>query len=118
MPPRGWRLRAQDMVDEAELILDHVRGRDAAAFLEDKVLQAAVLYRLAVIGEAVAHIPTGVRDRHPEIPWRQIRDMRNVLTHAYFGVDLSRVWSVVDGHLATLVTQMRAIIEHEAGPEA
>ena len=115
MPPkRDWRLRVADIVQQAELLLSHTEGVDWARFESDDILQGNVLYRLSVIGEAVASIPDEVRLLYPEVPWRDIRNMRNVITHVYFGVDLARVWDVVETDLPVLLAKVRAVQTDEA----
>jgi uncharacterized protein with HEPN domain len=59
------------------------------------MVQDAVIRNLEVIGEAVKNLSSDFRRLHPEIPWRSITALRNVLIHEYFGVDLEIVWRVV-----------------------
>jgi uncharacterized protein with HEPN domain len=66
------------------------------------MIQDAVIRNLEVIGEAVKHLPPDLRRRHPEVPWRSITALRNVLIHEYFGVDLEIVWRVVQRRLPAL----------------
>ena len=66
------------------------------AFFSSKMVQDAVLRNLEVIGEAVKGLDDETRNRAPEVPWRRVAGMRDVLIHHYFGVDLDVVWRVVE----------------------
>lgn len=91
MPRREWLDRVEDMLQQVALLRDHTTGVTRDEFLRDAVLQGDVLHRITILGEAAGAIPVEVRDRCPEIPWRDIRNMRNVVVHVYFGIDLDRV---------------------------
>lgn len=58
------------------------------------MMRSAVAQKLAVIGEAAARLPDPFKRDHPEVPWPQIAAFRNVLVHAYFGIDWDEVWRV------------------------
>jgi uncharacterized protein with HEPN domain len=66
---------------------------DYEAFVANPMVQFAVTRCLEVIGEAARHVPPDVQARCPEVAWRQMNDMRNVLIHAYASVDLGLVWN-------------------------
>ena len=80
------------------------------AFFEDSMVQDAVIRNLEVIGEAVRGLPPELKHRHPEIPWRSITALRNVLIHEYFGVDLEIVWRVVQRRIPTLKRHVEAML--------
>ena len=84
----------QDIRDYASV------GRDG--FMADRMRQDAVIRKLEIIGEAVKHLSDSVRNRRPDIPWKQIAGMRDRLTHGYFGVDLALVWRVLERDLPSL----------------
>jgi len=79
---------------------DTAGGRDA--FLADRKTQDAVIRNLEVIGEAAKNLSASLTDDHPDIPWKQIAGMRDVLIHHYFGVKLETVWEVVVKDLPAL----------------
>jgi uncharacterized protein with HEPN domain len=113
VPPRDWPVRVRDILDAVETIQLYTTGVGYAEFCSDRRTIDAVLYRIGIIGEAVSQIPDEVKARHSSIPWRDIRNMRNVLTHVYFGVDLHRVWDVIENRLDPLVKQLRQLLEDE-----
>jgi uncharacterized protein with HEPN domain len=73
-----------------------------ARFLKDEMVQDGVLRNLEVIGEAVKRVDAAYRDAHPEIPWRVLAGLRDVLIHQYEGVHLEKVWGAVERDLPRL----------------
>jgi uncharacterized protein with HEPN domain len=73
-----------------------------AEFMNNFMIQDAVMRNLEIIGEAAKKISIEMKDSIPQIPWKQIAGMRDKLIHDYFGVDLISVWSVVDSDLSVL----------------
>ncbi len=70
-----------------------------------------MVWHIQIIGEAARALSPELRDRHPEVPWLDIMDMRNVLVHEYFGIDLDIVWRVIDRELPNLKRKVKAILE-------
>jgi len=68
--------------------------RSKDEFLADSQLTSAVIRQLEIIGEATKRLSIGFRDAHPELPWKDMAGMRDVLIHAYDEVDLDLVWDV------------------------
>ncbi len=71
-------------------------------FFQDEIVQDAVLRNLEVIGEAGKRLDDAYREPHPEIPWRALAGLRDVLIHQHEGADLERVWAIVEGDLPRL----------------
>lgn len=83
-----------------------VRGRSRDDFSADKRTQQAVIMSLVIIGEAASRTierHADFAERHPEIPWRSMRGMRNRIAHGYFDVDLDVVWATVQTALPQLL---------------
>jgi uncharacterized protein with HEPN domain len=99
----------QHVLDALERIQRYtVDGREA--FLASSLVSDAVVRNLEVVGEAVKQLPPEVRDLAPEVPWRRIAGMRDVLIHEYFGVDLEVVWRVVEVELPLLRDAVRRVL--------
>jgi len=78
----------REILREIELILGFIEGKTRTDFDSDLMLQRAVLHSLVIIGEATSRLSEEFRSRHSNIPWKDIRAMRNILVHSYFAVDL------------------------------
>jgi len=83
------------------------------SFLKDEVLPAAVLHHLTVIGEAVSRLSDELRERHPEVPWRQIIAVRHRIVHAYFDLDWQILWDAATGDIPELRRQVLNILTTE-----
>ena len=99
------------MLDSIELIEDYTSGKDIGDFISNKQLQDSVIRRIEIIGEAAKNIPESITGEHPEIPWKDIAGMRDVVVHGYFGVDPKMVWKVVERDIPELKTQIEEIIK-------
>lgn len=113
MPPRDWRLRIEDILDAAGRIARYVEGKDLAAFESDDLTLDAVSRCFGIIGEAARHVPDDVLAAHPEIPWAEMRAMRNVVVHQYFGVTNETLWKTAREDLPAIVEPLRRLL---AGP--
>ncbi len=80
-------------------------------FMEDELIQDGVVRNLEIIGEAVKHIPEDVKKNYPDIEWRKIAGLRDILIHAYFGIDLDVVWDVVKNKIPELKEKVENILK-------
>ena len=71
----------------------------------------AIIRNLEIIGEAAGNLPEPVRKGEPEIDWRKITGLRNILIHEYFGINLPIVWDVVKNKLDPLDKACRSLLE-------
>jgi uncharacterized protein with HEPN domain len=102
------------MLEAAQLARQYVQGVSKDEFLTDRRTQQAVVLNLMTIGEAAARVVNECKEfaaAHPEIPWAQMRGMRNRMVHGYFDVDLSIVWDTVQSSLPELDSQLRKVID-------
>lgn len=86
-----------------------VDGLDKHDFLADKRTQQAVIMSFVIIGEAAAKVMDSNAEfveQHPEVPWRNMRGMRNRIAHGYFDIDLDVVWQTVQRNIPDLVRQV------------
>lgn len=97
-------------VQEAILLILKYTSQGSDSFYQDELVQTWVIHHLEIIGEAVRTIPQDFRNLHPEIPWKQMNAMRNILVHLYFEINLDRVWAVVEQDLPDLKSSVDAIL--------
>ena len=111
MSPRTWQDRLRDILEGVEEILAFTAGMDEHSFAADAKTLKAVLADFAIIGEAATHLPEGVMNSHPEVPWRSMRAMRNVVIHAYFHVEPAIVWETIQNDLPGVAARIRSILD-------
>ena len=92
----------EDVLKAMDDALAFVNGMSYDVFVEDRKTVYAVIRALEIIGEATKNIPIPIKARYPEIPWKDMAGMRDKVIHAYFGVDLKRVWSTVNSDIPNI----------------
>ena len=110
MPPRSWRIRIEDILDAIDNIEHYVAGLDFDAFDADRKTVDAVERNLEIIGEATANLPDEVLARWPEVPWRYMKGVRNLLAHEYFGVDVGILWQTIQEDLPAITPLLHRVL--------
>jgi uncharacterized protein with HEPN domain len=103
-------LLLEDIVAAADAVAEFIAGYTAETLASNQLVRSAVVHQLTVIGEAVARLSAAVRDQHPEIPWTDIKGLRNVVVHNYFGIDWAEVWSAASTDVPVLRSQLLEIL--------
>lgn len=85
--PRDYQLYMNDMMRSCEKIVKCTNHLTPETFVQEEVLYDAVLRNLMVIGEAAKNIPAEVKAQYPHIEWKKISGFRDIIIHAYFGID-------------------------------
>ncbi|MFA5020630.1 MAG: DUF86 domain-containing protein [Patescibacteria group bacterium] len=101
----GHILESIQSIDE---YLDHLTFDD---FKKRKVIIDAVIRRFEIMGEAVRQMPIDFKKKYPDVPWRDIADMRNYLIHEYFGVDINEVWRTIKDDLPVFKEKISEILK-------
>ena len=102
-----------DIIKSARMIRDYVSGTTHQDFLANTQLQDSVIRRLEIIGEAAGRVSQQFRDENPDIPWSEMRGMRNWVIHRYDDVDMDVVWETVDQDIPRLIAQLEGLVSEE-----
>ena len=104
------RVYLEDILDAARKAQEFSVGLSLEEFETDEKTVYAVVRALEIVGEAAKQVPSGMRDRAPDIPWRSMTGMRDKLIHAYAGVDLRVVWRTIHDELPGVVAGVESLL--------
>jgi uncharacterized protein with HEPN domain len=102
-PVREWRFYLDDMIGFAEKVIAYTDGLDQEGFVASGLNYDATVRNLELIGEAATNIPDEIRQKYPQIPWRQVVATRNKLIHGYLGIDNETLWSIIQTDVTVLL---------------
>lgn len=97
------------MLDGARKVAVRIQGKSRDEYDASEDLQIILAYLIQTIGEAASRVTAEVRDRHPEIPWKQIVGMRNRIVHDYMNIDADIVWEVATRNIPALIVQLETL---------
>lgn len=107
---RNLRLYLSDILTSISKIERYTKEMSYEQLIADELTLDAVVYNLQIIGEAVKNIPLEVRDRYPQVEWRKIAGLRDIIAHAYFTIDDQIVWDIIQNKLSNLRNDIEQII--------
>lgn len=110
---RNVKLYLHDIHESILAIEDYTKTLSEEDFHLNRQVQDAVIRRFEIIGEAVKNIDKRFRGKYPEVQWKKIAGLRDVLIHGYAGVSLKRVWNAPKNDLPDLKHKLLAIMERE-----
>lgn len=106
-------LSLSDILESINRIDTYIQGVDYDSFLRNQMVIDAVIRNLEIIGEASRNVPNEVKLKYPQIPWRQMTALRNLLIHEYFGVDESIIWEIIRTNLPEIRPHILKVLHEE-----
>ena len=106
----GDRVRLNHIFDAIIEVESYLVNADFDTFLNNSMMRFACIKQMEIIGEASDHISEEIKTQFSEIEWSQIKGMRNVFVHEYFGVDSKLVWEIIKDDLPDLKHKVQSII--------
>lgn len=108
---RDYRLFVKDILDAMEKIEEFVSDMSYEEFINDDKTLSAVIRKFEIIGEATKNLPYEIKEKYPELPWKEMAGMRNRLIHAYFGIDTKLVWDTIHMQLPKIKPELKKILD-------
>jgi uncharacterized protein with HEPN domain len=109
--PRDSKLYLEDIQQAIEKIENYTVEVSLVEIQQNSMLLDAVLYNLEIIGEAAKHLPEDLKAKSPEIEWRKITGLRDIVAHEYFGISKEIIWDILKNKLPGLRDAVTRILE-------
>ena len=103
----------EDMLQSMDRIEEYLSNLDFKKFKQTYLVVDAIIRNFEIIGEASKNIPTDIQEKYPEIPWRKMYGLRNLIAHEYFGIDYEMIWEIARKNLPQNRIDLIEIIRKE-----
>tara|TARA_R110000868_G_scaffold46851_3_gene154381 strand:- start:1518 stop:1889 length:372 start_codon:yes stop_codon:yes gene_type:complete len=110
---REFILYLEDMLQSMHRIEAYIGDLDFRTFKITYMVVDAIVRNFEIIGEASKNIPTEIQEKYPEIPWRKMYGLRNLIAHEYFGIDHEMIWEIAKNNLPQNRIDLQKVIEKE-----
>ena len=101
------------MVESMRRIAEYTKGMDFKKFKMNYMVVDAVVRNFEIIGEASKRVPDSIKEEYPELPWKKMVGMRNLIIHGYFGIDYELIWEISRSNLPLNKLLLEKILENE-----
>ena len=109
--PRDYKVYLEDIVEAIRKIQFFTTGLSIQTFPSDVKTFDAVIRNLEIVGEAIKRVPEEIRLRYPDVEWRKIAGLRDILANEYFGIDIEIIWDVIHNKFQVLEKQIKQMLE-------
>ncbi len=106
---RSDKVYIEDVIASVQIILSYIGDKTEYDFINDMMLQDAIIRRFEIIGEAASKISESVKNQNPHVQWRLMKEMRNKLIHEYFGISAVTIYSTIRLDIPVLLDQLNKI---------
>ena len=106
------KIRLLHILEAMEDIESFVTTINREEFLHNRLVHSAVVRQFEIIGEAAGSLSEETQKRYSQVPWRIMKNFRNVLVHQYFGVDYNEVYTVIESELPSLKSDVKGILNN------
>ncbi len=110
---RSLRLYFDDILISCDKILRYTQGLDYDSFIADELRFDGVIRNLQIIGEAIKQVPPEIKDKYPQVKWRKIAGLRDILVHTYFSLENETIWDIIQNKIIPLKSEVEIIIAQE-----
>jgi uncharacterized protein with HEPN domain len=110
---RQFDFYLEDILKSMLRISEYIDGKKFADFKKNYMIVDAVVRNFEIIGEASRNIPSTIQKKYPEIPWKKMYGLRNLISHEYFGIDYEMLWEIASVSLPQNIKDLKRIILEE-----
>lgn len=96
---RAYQMYLDDIITAMDHIFEYTQGYDFVSFKRDYKTVDAVIRNFEIIGEAAKNVPAEIREQYSDVPWNEMYSLRNLISHAYFGIDYEIIWDIIVNYL-------------------
>jgi len=111
MKKRPAGIFLEDILQAIKKIEKYTNGLNYERFHSDEKSVDAVIRNLEIIGEASKNIPSELKDKIPQIPWKKMMGLRNIVAHEYFGIDLKIIWEIASENLPEVKPLIKQVLK-------
>jgi len=110
MSRREWKILIKTILKAIEKIENYTKDEDYEKFLENELIEDAVVRNIEIIGEASLRMPEEIKELSQNIPWTKLKGINNRIVHNYFGVDHDIIWQIVSVELSVLKEDLNQVL--------